>query len=73
MHHYQRTEPRADSRNLGTEASLEVRVEQPKGVRYQLTMAGFRPGGALNPSDASLKLITAFQYLFKFNVTVRIE
>ncbi len=73
LHHYQRTEPRAGSRNLGTEASLEVRVEQPKGVRYQLTMAGFRPGGALNPSDASLKLITAFQYLFKFNVTVRIE
>jgi hypothetical protein len=73
LHNYQRTDPRAGSRNLGTEASIELRFEQPKGVRYQFLAAGFQPGGALNTSDQALRLMTKFQWLMKFGVTVRIE
>ena len=71
IHHYRLNEARAASHDLGTEASIEFRLEQPKGIRYQLSFGGFEPGGALDPSDASLSLISTFQYVVKLGVTVR--
>jgi hypothetical protein len=73
LHHYRLGAERAGSRNLGTEASIEFRLEEPKGVRYQITGAFFVPGGALNPADASLKLISKVQWAIKVGVTVRME
>jgi hypothetical protein len=73
IHHYRLAEARGDHTNLGTEASLDVRIEQPKGVRYQATFAGFQPGAAIDPSDVAFALVRKFQYVFKFNVTVRME
>jgi hypothetical protein len=73
LHHYHRAEPRAGSRNLGTEASLEFRFEQPKGVRYQVLAAGFRPGRALNTDEPALRLLTKFQWLVRLGVTVRMD
>lgn len=71
-HHYRLRGNAARGENLGTEGSAEVRVDSPKGVRYQLTVAGFQPGPALKgTTTVVLPLVTKFQVLARLNVTIR--
>ena len=55
LHHYRLRDAEQRSGNLGTEGSFEFRVESPKGVRYQLVVAGFEPGSALTHTMASTR------------------
>jgi len=70
--HYRLNDKREGSTNLGTEVSVDVRLEQPKGVRYQFTVGDFMPGGALKPSDESKWLMRKGQYVATFTVLLRL-
>lgn len=73
LHQYMLRHAGDRSANLGTEANVEFRIESPKGVRYQLTVAGFEPGGALDTPSGVDSLIRKFQYAVRLGVTIRLE
>jgi hypothetical protein len=61
------------ARALGTEGNFEFRIETPKGVRFQLLLAAFKPGEALTSSLPGGALVSKWQYSTKFGVTIRLE
>lgn len=73
LHHYRLRDAVNRDSNLGTEGSVEFRLESPKGVRYQFTFAGFEPGSALDTPLGINALIRKFQYAVRLGVTIRLE
>lgn len=73
LHHYRQRAADAADRTLATEADVEFRVESPKGVRFQLVLAGMWPGEALRAPMPGVTLVEKFQYAVKFGMTVRLE
>jgi hypothetical protein len=73
LHHYLRRYASAGSRSLGTEGDFEFRIETPKGVRFQLIAAAFKPGEALTAPVEGQALISTWQYALKLGMTIRLE